>query len=238
MHIADIARYALLGGLVATANANRRHYRMATTWLPHLSMDAFVLLFPDIYRLLAPHLEQHAAQPGEPGEPDSTAAEGWQVVHRTFKAMVQDNPRYVLYATPLIVGYLLSHPQFNIYKGAWGEMEVAGFGFDALPHSLTAFALSMLVCDTARTGAHLAHGEHALERLLRWCHRNDEVCSALVLALVTLVWEGGEYRIYRHEMATVGNRDEINMQWSLNDTLQDCASNTLGWALAMILQQE
>ena len=60
--------------------------------------------------------------------------------------------------------------------------------------------------------------------------------SATVLALATLIWEFGEYRIYRHELAHYGDPEKINMQWTLSNTLYDCAANAAGWGLAIVLR--
>lgn len=216
----DIIRYALWGGIVATANANRRHYHMTTTWLPHLLFNTLTLLLPEIYGLLAP---------SRPAQDERT-----RLLHDTLTAMVRDNPRYVLYVAPLAAGYLLSHPRFNIYKGAMAEMRLAGFGLDALPHSATAFALAALVGDTAREAATHMPAEHDLAAALRWCDRHQALLSAAALTLATISWETGEYLMYRSELAQRGNMERINMQWSPRDMLFDCAANVAGWGLANV----
>jgi hypothetical protein len=173
-----------------------------------------------------------ACQP-RPANPAPTAT-GRHPVQATLETMVCDNPRYAAYVAPLAAGYLTSHPRFNIYKGAWAEKEFAGLGLDALPHIATAFALTALVRDTAGVAARTTAGTRRLERLLRWSGRHRVAVSAVVLALVTLGWEAGEYHIYRHELAQRGDRAAINMQWSRRDMLQDCAANAIGWVLAIL----
>jgi hypothetical protein len=231
MRLPDLIRYGIWGGILATAEANRREYAMTTTWLPHLLTNSFTLLLPDLYRTLdprvpAPEVEAELRQ----REPE---AEWRRVLRGTVEAMVRDNPRYVVYMAPLAAGYLLSHPRFNIYKGALGEKRLAGFGLDALPHSATAFALTALICDTLRTAAELAPPEGALADALAWCDEHQELISGLALAAATLIWELGEYKIYRHELAQRGDQRKINMQWSASDTLADCAANLIGWGASI-----
>lgn len=233
MHLSNIVRYALWCGIVTTANANRRHYRMATTWVPHLLMNTLTLLLPDLYRALTPGTPGQVT-PAQAASGDTTVVAGWPTIHTMLTAMVRDNPRYVAYVAPLAAGYLVSHPRFNIYKGEWGKKEFAGLGLDALPHSTTAFALTALVHDSVRTAMPTAPGPYALARLLRWSKRQPALVSALVLALVTVGWEFGEYRVYRHELAQRGTRSAINMQWSRRDMIQDCVANAIGWGLALV----
>lgn len=212
MHRYDLLRYALLGGVALTAEANRRHYRMATTWLPHLLIDSLALLLPDLVRGPLGRAERG------PGA--------------ALRALVCDNPRYALYVLPLAAGYLTSSPRFNIYKGELGRLRLGGFGLDALPHSATAFALTALVGDAAEQAARHCRGDDPLAELAAWGQRHPALLAGLLLALATLLWETGEYRIYRHELGRRGSREAINMQWSAEDTLFDCLSNALGWAAA------
>lgn len=227
MRLPDLLRYGTWGGVVVVAEANRRHYRMATTWLPHLTTNTLALLLPDLHRLLWPQpsttMPEH--QPG--------AAGLLRLAEATLSTLVRNNPHYVAYVLPLAAGYLLSSPFFNIYKGALGELRLAGFGLDALPHAATGFALATLVADGVQTAARLDEQQ----ALVQWCARNEVAVSALALVLATAFWELGEYRIHRHELSLRGSTEAINMQWSLEDTLYDCLSNTLGWAAAMLWRQ-
>src|SRR5690242_10130729 len=140
MRLPDLARYGLWCGIVTVAHANRREYAMTTTWLPHFITNTISLMLPDVYRLLAPRLAQPLRSSGK-----------YRWIHDTLTAMVCDNPRYVLYVTPLASGYLLSSPWLNIYKGGLAQIRLAGFGLDALPHAAAAFALTLLVQDTSGT---------------------------------------------------------------------------------------
>lgn len=233
MALSALLRYGLWVGIAATAQANRRHYRMATTWVPHLCMNTITLLLPDLFHLLLRDTPRSARADAQATDVKLDVNPSvWQMLQTTLCRMVQDDPYYVIYVTPLALGYVLSHPDFNIYKGAWGELEVAGLGLDAIPHATTAFALTTLVHDTASVAASLATDNHAIENFLRWCNRHHRLVSALVLSLVTLAWEAGEYRIYKYELSRNGNQDAINMQWSQRDMVQDCVANTLGWLLA------
>jgi len=226
MRVPDILRYGLWCGIVATAEANRRHYRMTTTWLPHLLANTLALLLPDLYRALR--------------KPRFSAAEPWQqsalsIADRTIASTVCDNPYYVVYVAPLAVGYLLSSPRFNIYKGDLADVRLAGFGLDALPHSTTALALTLLIGDTLQTAAKMAPARSPISRRLLWCKRRQGGIAGAIVALVTLIWELGEYRIYKHEFARRGDMRRINMQWSASDTAYDCLSNAIGWALGLTL---
>lgn len=226
MHVLTALRYGLWAGIVATADSNRRHYGMTTTWLPHLLTNTVTLLLPEVLRLL----------PIDNKLSESSAAlpANVQVAYNTLRS-VTDDPQYGVYVAPLAGGYLLSHPDFNIYKGSMGEATFAGFGLDAIPHSSTAFALTALVGKATQTVDHTSPA--LLARLLRWGQQRPAVFSALVLALATLVWETGEYRIHKHELALRGNDSEINMQWSVRDTVFDCFSNAIGWGLAVVWQR-
>src|SRR5687768_8271393 len=143
MQLASLLRYGLWCGVLATAEGNRREYHMTTTWLPHLATNTISLLLPDIYRLVA------CAKPAG-AHRRSMAGQLGQVTGGTLATMLCDNPAYVLYVAPLALGYMLSSPWLNIYKGDLAERRLAGFGLDALPHALTAFALTALTIDTAR----------------------------------------------------------------------------------------
>ncbi|HEX2907861.1 MAG TPA: hypothetical protein VHO69_13415 [Phototrophicaceae bacterium] len=215
----DFLRYVLWALLAYTTAANRREYRMSTTWLPHLVTNSLSLLLPDAVRLIFP--------------------QGWRsrnIVEATLTKMVRDNRNYAVYAAPLALGYILSHPRFNIYKGDWANLELAGFALDSIPHSATAFALSALVGDTLRVMAHEEEFHGGLARLLRWGNHRRALVSLTVLALITFFWEYSEYRVHNYELSQRGDAEHINMQWSAEDTAKDVRSNLLGWALAVLWQ--
>ncbi|MFO7323582.1 MAG: hypothetical protein DIU68_017775 [Chloroflexota bacterium] len=215
----DVLRYAVWGLVAFTANANRRHYRMTTTWLPHLTANSISLLLPDALRLLLrrPH-------PRNPVE---------AIVMR----MARDNPHYVLYVTPLAAGYILSHPRFNIYKGEWAELRWMGFGLDSIPHTATAMAFTALVHDSLRVVSNVDTSPGLLGRLIDWAAKRSGLVSFILLALVTLVWEYGEYRVHKRELALRGDITLINMQWSVEDTRKDVISNLIGWVLGLLLHR-
>lgn len=215
----DFLRYGLWALLAYTADANRREYHMQTTWLPHLVTNTLSLLLPDAVRLLFPR--------------------GWHsrnVVEETLITMVRDNDDYAIYTAPLALGYITSHPRFNIYKGKWGDMKFAGFGLDSIPHAATGFALTGLVCDTLRVMSRQDEFSGRLSRFLRWGNNRRALVSFAILASVTFVWEYGEYRVHYYELAQRGDVTKINMQWSAADTAKDVRSNFLGWLLAVLWQ--
>lgn len=218
MNVYDALRYGLWGLVAWTADANRRHYGMTTAWLPHLAANSLSLLLPDVIR------------PWMPRRPTSA-------VVRVAQDMIAENDTYVAYVAPLAAGYILSHPSFNIYKGDMAEIRVAGFGLDALPHSATAMALTMLVEDTVESATRARPENRFLRALVRWCAERPALTSLGVLALVTFGWEYAEYKVNKHEMAIKGSAEDINMQWSVDDTAHDVASNMLGWLAGAIFSE-
>jgi hypothetical protein len=220
MRFQDIFRYLLWGGLIATADANRREYRMITPWLPHLIYNTTALLLPDIVRILIPKQRR-----------DLNFAE------QLLVKMVRDNKNYAIYVSPLTIGYMLSHPRFNIYKGDMAEIRVAGFGLDAIPHGATAFSLTMLLNDGLRTAARLDKSKNWFSRLLDWGSRNREITSFAGLIAATVVWEISEYNVHNYELAERGDVTKINMQWSVDDTARDVAANTIGWLIGSWLSK-
>ncbi|MBX3063164.1 MAG: hypothetical protein KF726_09315 [Anaerolineae bacterium] len=225
MKSSDLLRYGLWLAVAETAWENRREYRMITTWLPHLVANTASLLLPDALRRLFPAKQSSNTAPPAHSE--------LEIIERTTQASISENPHYAGYVTPLALGYILSHPRFNIYKGEWAEKRFAGLGLDALPHGATAFGLVSLVCETAENAAEIFPRSNPLFPLVRWASQHSTVFSGLILAVATLIWESGEYRIHQQELRLRdGDITKINMQWSLDDTVRDCIANFLGWAAA------
>lgn len=229
MRAPDLLRYSLLLATAATAHANRRHYRMPTTWLPHLTINAAALLMPDVVRLIG----ARAQRPDGEGRPGLL-----QLARETLTQVAAENPGYVLHIAPFTAGYLTSHPQFDIYKGPMGELRLAGFGLDALPHGATALALTLLAGDALRAAAQSCDRGSRLGRAIGWCAARRALATGGMLALLTLVWESGEWLALRYELRQRGDPAQINMQWSIPDTLRDCAANAAGWALACLVRRE
>ena len=229
MPIADLVRYSLWAAILETAYENRRQYHMFTTWLPHLLTNTFTLLLPDLMRVTLPNAHDDTLD--KLPEPLDDAA-------LTLTAMIRDNEAYVVYVAPLALGYILSHPRFNIYRGRMGAIRLAGFGLDALPHSATALAFSALVCDTVDTATKKLDNDSPLRPLSEQGSRHPALVSGVLLSLATLIWEFGEYLMYRHEMAQRGDREKINMVWSVDDTVRDAVSNMAGWAVASLVRRK
>ncbi|MBN8636460.1 MAG: hypothetical protein J0M07_14120 [Anaerolineae bacterium] len=213
----NLLRYGLWLLVAQTAFANRQHYRLVTTWLPHLLTNSLSLLLPDALRLI--FSSRHRSR---------------NLIEATLLTMVRDNPRYAVYVAPLALGYIVSHPRFNIYKGKMGDLRVAGVGLDAIPHTATAFAFSALAADTVDTMGSHANYAGLLAALLRRSQQSPELISLTLLALITLNWEYGEYQMQQYELARVSDPTAINMQWTPADTARDVISNFLGWLLAML----
>ena len=210
-------RYLLWLLVAYTAFSNRQHYRMPTTWLPHLLTNTLSLLLPDALRGL--FASRHQPR---------------NIVEDTLLTMVRDNPNYAIYVAPLALGYIVSHPRFNIYKGSWGALRLAGFGLDSLPHSATAFAFSALVADTFETMGTRQQYNGMLADFVRWGKHKPELLSLVMLGLVTINWELGEYTMFQREMAEKGDAALTNMQWSMEDTWRDVGANLIGWTAAML----
>jgi hypothetical protein len=227
VQMSDLMRYVLWGAVAATAHANRREYHMLTTWFPHLVTNTVSLLLPDVYRLLLPKSREAILKDLPSPLPE---------LAQTLTEMIRDNPSYGVYVAPLAAGYILSHPKFNIYKGKMGDMRLAGFGLDSLPHSSTALGLTALVCDTIDVAADKLPKSNPVGSIVKKSENNLAAASAFILALLTFIWEFGEYLMYRHEMAMRGDITKINMQWSVEDTTHDALSNFAGWALALVLR--
>jgi hypothetical protein len=211
----DLLRYGLLAMMLQTAWAAQRRYRVVTAWLPNLVSIATALLLPDALRALFP--PRHTPR---------------NLVEDTLITMVRDNPNYLVYVVPFALGAIAAHPRINIYKS---DVQVAGFGLDAIPHSATGFALTVLIADTFETmgGREAYHG--LLAELLCWGKSNPALLTLGALALVTLIWEYGEYQILQYETTHAnGDLQMVNMEWSVENTVQDVISNFVGWAAAMV----
>lgn len=213
----DWLRYGLWLVMAQTAFANRQYYHMATTWLPHFLTNSLSLLLPDALRLVFPRDYKPVS-----------------IIDDTLVTMVRDNPHYAIYVAPLALGYIVSHPRFNIYKGELAELRAAGFGLDAIPHSATAFGFSAIVEDTLATMCQQRTHRGLLANLVYACGQRSEATALAALALVTLIWEYGEYRVHEHEMAQRGDATAINMQWTLDDTIRDIGANLFGWLAAAL----
>src|SRR5260221_11572298 len=129
--------------------------------------------------------------------------------------MVRDNPAYSVYVAPLALGYILSHPRFNIYKGHMAEIRLAGFGLDAVPHAATGLALTALVCDTLDTAAITVPRDNVLADPIHEVDHHLPLFTAAILVLITGWWELGEYLMFRHELGLRGGYSKINYQWRI-----------------------
>lgn len=227
----DLLRYGLWAGLLMTANANRRHFGLPTTWVFHAGGNTLALLLPEIYGAIAHalRLDERAARAG---------GDGWEVAHRLMRELVRDNPRYVAYVAPLTLAYLVSHPKFNIYKGELARWRIAGFGLDSIPHAITAAMLTRLTFDLLDSLARQAPPGSALAERAGRAQAQGELVAGGLLALATAVYETAEWAIHHVELhATGGDVSRINMEWSAADTVTDVCSNTAGWLLAVALHR-
>ena len=213
--------------MAGTAYANHRHFRLPTTWVPHLTGNTLALLLPELYRLVdhTLHLEERWPRAEHPT---------WGPLLATLRELVVENPDYLDYVAPAALAYIVSHPRFNIYRGAWGELRLAGFGLDSIPHGSTAFALTNLLLDAIETLHDQTPPASVLAPWLRRLDENKILVSGLVLAGLTLLYEYGEYRIRQAELAATNyDESQVNMIWSLQDSIFDALSNALGWLTAI-----
>jgi hypothetical protein len=215
MTLLRLLRYLTWLMMAQTADANRRHYRMATAWTGHLAWNTISLLLPDFLKPILPKRPKH-------------------IVPAVMAKMIRDNDQYVLYVFPLAAGYILSHPRFNIYKGKMAEMRLAGFGLDAIPHSLTALGLTLLVYDGAKVAKSLDDGKSIFSPLIKLSNENLALTTFAAVAIPTALWEGIEYYTHHYELAQRGSVELINMQWSVDDTAHDVASNFFGWGMGLL----
>lgn len=211
--------------------ANRRHFGLATTWLPHLLGNSFTLLLPEIY---AAANQVAGLSDRWSVEPQPTLA----ALRRTLDQLVRDNPDYVHYVAPVALAYIVSQPHFNIYRGRWGELNLWGFGLDSIPHSTTAYALTVLVYDGLDRLVANSDAGMRFKTPLQWLASHKIVTSGAVVLGATLIYETSEYLIHRAELKAANyDKSRINMLWSLKDALFDALSNGLGWAGAVLCRR-
>jgi hypothetical protein len=216
----DLARYLLWLGVLVSADANRRHFGLPSTWVFHTAGNTFTLLLPDLLRGLDRLSRPATARAGGRDRPIAAA----------LRDLVVDNPQYVAYVAPLAIGYILSHPRCNIYRGDWGALRVAGFGLDSIPHSTTAAALTAIVMDGLDALARRLPAASPLAGPVGRARARSGLVAGLTLALATAGYETSEWLIHKAELrATGGDASRINMEWSIEDSLIDAVSNTIGW---------
>lgn len=227
---ADLLRYALWLGVANTARANRKYYGLPTTWAIHLALNSFILFLPELYRGAAVLFRLDAR--AQTKQNFISAAQG----------MVADaaanNPQYALYVAPVALAYIVSHPQFNIYKGSLAELRLFGFGLDALPHSATAFAFTNLMIDALDAFHAHTPADAPWATLAARADEHSYLVAGALLAGASALYEAGEYAIHKQELReTGGDASKINLVWSAQDTLFDLMSNTLGWLTATLLRK-
>lgn len=223
-------RYALWLAVLNTANANRKFFGLPTTWVFHVTLDSFILSLPEILQaldVLVPHDEGAKQKRGLV-----------QSVRATLRQAVVENPNYALYVAPVALAYIVSHPKFNIYKGDYAKVRFLGFGLDAIPHSLTAFAFTNLVIDTLAAFRRHTPKDAAWRPLAERADDHAGNIAGAFLIGASALYEAGEYAIHEEELReTHGDESKINLVWSVQDTLFDVLSNTLGWLAAVVVRR-
>jgi hypothetical protein len=216
-------RYGLWAGVLGTALRNRKEYGVPTAWLTHLAGNSITLFLPDLVRLLPAHIYTATG--------DLSGA-----LLRTVRRRVLEDPNYAGYVAPLALGFIASHPDYSIYHGRWAELTLFGFGLDSVPHASAAYALARLLSETILTLEHELPRRHHLHRPVRQIAGHIDVLAALIVLLVTITWELSEYLAHEAELKATGRApDELNMQWSLLDSLTDTISNALGLSAALLV---
>lgn len=225
----DLWRYALWLGVLYTANANRKYFGLPTTWVIHTTLNTIVLFLPEITRGGAALLALEAR-----------AAEKQDVITTLYGAVkeaVVENPNYAWEVAPLPLAYIVSHPQFNIYKGEWAKLRLFGFGLDAIPHSATAFGFSNLAMDGLAALNHHTPPDASWRALAQHADTYSAAVAGTLLVGASALYEAGEYAVHEEELReTGGDERKINMEWGVTDTVFDLMSNTLGWLAAALLR--
>lgn len=224
-------RILLWCGVLYTARANQKYFGLPTTWVFHVTLNSILLFFPEIVRGSSSVLKL-GARAKQKRDLVTTA-------HATIEDAVVTNSQYAWYVAPVALAYMVSHPQFNIYKGAWGKLRLFGFGLDALPHSLTAFAFTHLVMDTLAAFYKNTPPNAAWRALAAQADEHSDKVAGALLVGASALYESGEYAINQEELReTGGDESKINLVWSAQDTLFDVLSNTLGWLAAVLLRRK
>jgi hypothetical protein len=191
--------------------------------------NSVALLLPEIYEVIDRLL-------GEQFKSDQMSS--WAALQLGLEQLVRDNPDYIDYVAPAALAYIVSHPRFNIYRGEWGQLNLMGFGLDSIPHSLTAYALANLVHDTIEKVAAHSQPGMTIWPWITWLNQHKTLASGTVLTLLTVGYELSEYLIHKAELKARDNDlNQINMMWSVKDTIFDVISNGLGWALSAWLHR-
>lgn len=226
----DLLRFALWLGLANTANANRKYYGLATTWVFHLALDSFILCLPEILSVANKLLRLDARSARQRG-----LVAAWQ---GALDDAVINNPNYALYVAPVVLAYIVSHPRFNIYKGDYANIRLLGFGLDAIPHAVTAFAFTNLVVDTLAAFRSNTPADASWRRVAEFGDDHAIMLAGALLLGVSAAYEFGEYEIHESEMrVTGGDVTRINLVWDAKDTLFDLVSNTLGWVAGALVRR-
>ncbi|MDQ4079046.1 MAG: hypothetical protein M3220_22735 [Chloroflexota bacterium] len=211
--------------LAESVRANRQAYPdLPTAWLPHGLGNTLALWLPELLGTLD----------------DTWKLDGWYQDHPTLSAvycalrnLCVDNRSWGVYVAPAALGYALSHPRFNIYKGEMGSWRFLGFGLDAIPHGITAYALTRLLQDGIQELARALPEESPLAPLIQILAKRSMLSTGAVLTLLSTIWEVGEYLMQQDELRRAGgDRSAVNMEWDLEDTIFDLLANTLGWIIA------
>ncbi len=225
-----LLRYALWLGVLGTANANRKYFGLPTTWVFHITLNTFILFLPEILQGANKVLNLDA-RAKQKQDVITTARE-------TVQEAVVENPNYALYVAPVALAYMVSHPRFNIYKGDLAKIRLFGFGLDAIPHSLTAFAFTNLMMDTFAAFRRHTPRDASWRTLAENADEHSGKLAGAFLIGASTLYEVGEYAIHEEELReTGGDESKINLVWSAQDTMFDIFSNTFGWIAAVILRK-
>src|SRR5262249_51463179 len=150
-----------------------------------------------------------------------------------------DNPEYAACVAPTALGYLLSHPKFNIYKGDLAKIRILGFGLDGYAHGASSFTLTRLIFDTAHLSARRISTGNPIAPFLRWLEKDAVAVTAAALVGASGLWELAEYLVHKYELGVKDHDvEKINMMWDVQDMLRDTAANAIGWALAVLLESQ
>src|SRR5258708_33194437 len=170
---------------------------------PHVVENLFFLFLPEIYQVLPEPTQAHPAE--------STFEKGYRAAHDVIRA-AHDNPEYAACVAPTALGYILSNPKFNIYKGDLAKIRIAGFGLDGYAHGASAFTLTRLIFDTAHLSAHKLSPSDPVAPFLRWMDKHAVAVTAAALVGASALWELAEYLTHEYELEVKDHDvEKINM---------------------------
>jgi hypothetical protein len=186
--------------------------------------NSVTLFLPDVLRALKPLHDQIPS--------------AMRPFFRTITQRMSDDPAYAAYAAPLALGFIGSHADYSIYHGRWAKLSMFGLGLDSIPHSTAAYGLARFASETVLTLHHELPADHSLAQPAAVAAKHVDALAVLTVVVITVLWEVAEYRAHHAEVEKTGrDPSEVNMQWSMPDTITDSIANAVGLAAAIAVRR-